>query len=980
MSLVTDSILEAALTNLSGELDKKVDKASDKPCLALTVTSPIVFPPTSNSLQLSVTVSPSDTEDTITYGSLTPDLITVTSSGLVTRTSSNAYGWGQVKVVCGNQEDIININVKTDTGAIYLEEATWYTTDENDGVSSFMYSRNSIGNNNNKCAYNGRLQTLAANTKISLTKTDLRVHKLSVVYFTDNTVLDHITNTGGFLYNDVVIDSDITYGDYYNGERTYTCTTTQANGHLFIILDPTTEEVADGNITETYFNKCSSNLSIVVETLDNAPATTITYPTATTTTDGLMSSTDKSKLDGITAGAAVTDVQINNTSILSSGVANIPIADVNVLGAVKINPSFGIGIYGGALLINGASSDDIKAANNSTKLVPTYRQHEAVYYGLSKLAGVNLANETVTLGTYPETSKTAIRSMLVTKDSINNAGILNKSFETITNGEFTVTSVDNGATFGCSVDITSYNFDIDSGYYRITVNDTEYTLYSYRFVAPNTWNEFYCQALGNTNLMWNHQENTVLEYNYNVPFCIVDSNNQRLLFTETAGEYTIKIERQIQNAIQLPRELLRSSDNQLVYSKTNGPFNNLSIGQNSITTTSQGSIAIGFVNAVSGKNSLAIGVKNTASGGGVAVGGWGNTASGEDALATGLMCTASGDFSIVLSGVSNIASGERSVVSGQVSQATGYGSIAFGNHSISASTFQFVQGKYNIQDSNNTYAHIIGNGTSTTRSNAYALTWTGDGKYAGHVYVGAGTDSTGGTRLIEDVQINSTSIASNGIANIPIATTSVAGIMSATDKTKLDGITTMTGATSSTNGAAGLIPAPSSTDYEKFFRGDGTWQDGGRPMVILSYGSSTWSDFLEAYNHNVIVYARASSNSNPGTGVQGRMAFMAYLGLNSSGEPTNVEFQYYRSVSSHSATQMGDQVFIYKLDKTAGWSVTTREASIKQILVGADSNMSVSWSSNKVTINGTALPAVTAADNGKILQVVDGVWTAVTPS
>ena len=36
--------------NLSGELDKKVDKASDKPCLALTVTSPIVFPPTSNSL------------------------------------------------------------------------------------------------------------------------------------------------------------------------------------------------------------------------------------------------------------------------------------------------------------------------------------------------------------------------------------------------------------------------------------------------------------------------------------------------------------------------------------------------------------------------------------------------------------------------------------------------------------------------------------------------------------------------------------------------------------------------------------------------------------------------------------------------------------------------------------------------------------------------------------------------------------------
>jgi len=37
--------------------------------------------------------------------------------------------------------------------------------------------------------------------------------------------------------------------------------------------------------------------------------------------------------------------------------------------------------------------------------------------------------------------------------------------------------------------------------------------------------------------------------------------------------------------------------------------------------------------------------------------------------------------------------------------------------------------------------------------------------------------------------------------------------MSTTDKIKLDEITTMTGATSSTNGVAGLIPAPTSSDY-----------------------------------------------------------------------------------------------------------------------------------------------------------------------
>lgn len=42
--------------------------------------------------------------------------------------------------------------------------------------------------------------------------------------------------------------------------------------------------------------------------------------------------------------------------------------------------------------------------------------------------------------------------------------------------------------------------------------------------------------------------------------------------------------------------------------------------------------------------------------------------------------------------------------------------------------------------------------------------------------------------------------------------------------------------------------------------------------------------------------------------------------------------------------------------------------------------MSVTWSSNKLTLQGTALPAVTTADNGKILMVVDGAWAVVTPS
>lgn len=103
-------------------------------------------------------------------------------------------------------------------------------------------------------------------------------------------------------------------------------------------------------------------------------------------------------------------------------------------------------------------------------------------------------------------------------------------------------------------------------------------------------------------------------------------------------------------------------------------------------------------------------------------------------------------------------------------------------------------------------------------------------------------------------------------------------------------------------------------------------------MTILSYGHSTWDEFLAAYKANLIVYCRASSNSNPGTGSQNRMAFMAYI-AGTVEVPTEVEFQYYRSMSSHTASNQGDQVYVYKLTNKGVWSVTVREAATK-ILTG----------------------------------------------
>jgi hypothetical protein len=118
--------------------------------------------------------------------------------------------------------------------------------------------------------------------------------------------------------------------------------------------------------------------------------------------------------------------------------------------------------------------------------------------------------------------------------------------------------------------------------------------------------------------------------------------------------------------------------------------------------------------------------------------------------------------------------------------------------------------------------------------------------------------------------------------------------------------TTMVGASENDDGEGGLVPAPVAGEEDKFLSGDGTYKSGGLPMVILSYGNSTWQEFINAYKNNVIVYCRASSQSNPKNGAQTRMAFMAYV--SDADNPTNVEFQYYRSMNPNNKTinQMSD--------------------------------------------------------------------------
>lgn len=81
--------------------------------------------------------------------------------------------------------------------------------------------------------------------------------------------------------------------------------------------------------------------------------------------------------------------------------------------------------------------------------------------------------------------------------------------------------------------------------------------------------------------------------------------------------------------------------------------------------------------------------------------------------------------------------GEGSVImNNEISPNVASGNYAFaeGSGTIASGEAQHVQGKYNIEDTENKYAHIVGNGTNNSaRSNAHTIDWEGNAWFAGNI-------------------------------------------------------------------------------------------------------------------------------------------------------------------------------------------------------------------------------------------------------
>jgi len=234
---------------------------------------------------------------------------------------------------------------------------------------------------------------------------------------------------------------------------------------------------------------------------------------------------------------------------------------------------------------------------------------------------------------------------------------------------------------------------------------------------------------------------------------------------------------------------------------------NYSHAEGNVTTASgTNSHAEGQQTIASGNRAHAEGNRVTASGANSHAEGYYTTSSGANSHAEGYYTTASASRSHA-EGWMTGANGMASHSEGGVTDANGNCSHAEGSNTIANGESQHVEGVYNVPDSfsnwpewvantvysvddkvkitttvNNettiegyicqnansdaefttanwtknttmNYAHIVGNGSAYGTSNAYALDWSGNGHYAGDIYINCNNDSTGGEKLVNGLKV-----------------------------------------------------------------------------------------------------------------------------------------------------------------------------------------------------------------------------------
>lgn len=155
----------------------------------------------------------------------------------------------------------------------------------------------------------------------------------------------------------------------------------------------------------------------------------------------------------------VNDVQINGSSILQNGVANMPLASASEYGVVKSAGSQGTSISSGILGIYPATETNIKEATHNYRPIVPLHQHKSVFYGLAKLAGADMAQSSNAVGTYTDAAKQGIQKLFGFEGILGNYESSTTASKAYTVGE---TFIFNGKRYRVTADIAQ-NYVITPG-------------------------------------------------------------------------------------------------------------------------------------------------------------------------------------------------------------------------------------------------------------------------------------------------------------------------------------------------------------------------------------------------------------------------------------------------------------------------------------------------------------------------------------
>lgn len=139
-------------------------------------------------------------------------------------------------------------------------------------------------------------------------------------------------------------------------------------------------------------------------------------------------------------------------------------------------------------------------------------------------------------------------------------------------------------------------------------------------------------------------------------------------------------------------------------------------------------------------------------------------------VAIGNNNTVSGIYAFA-EGSSNQATGLASHAEGYATKAQGTYSHAEGSNTIASGSYQHAEGKFNVEDSNDIFQNIAGNGASSARATMFARDWNGNEYLSGNLFVGCNDFTTTSSGLTTanagGGKVATESYVDTAIANIP---------------------------------------------------------------------------------------------------------------------------------------------------------------------------------------------------------------------